>query len=504
MNKIIKLHWNNYLNSNSGKEVVAAFDKLTDPNATMEELLQLAFRFDPEFFRNTSTNERNQELGFLDFFNNEIQNIRSEIDKLEQEGSYIDYKTLSSIFFCENEDMDFEDIPQSTFKSELGANLLWSIVLSRYFPEYYIPNFFPMQFIYLKKIAEKYDIELPDMPNRSDYKGRWLYYDEICKLLNEFAIENDIQSLSELCAFLYGYEMSVIKEEMEYEHRKPMPDVPEQAWILVGNYGEAEKSMKEGFWQSSPFTSKGDILVFYEKSPVKKLNSVWTALEDGFIDPFGHYYSFSYIGNKIEIPDDKAISYADFKNSDYFKTRDKKGNFVSKNFQDVSGWQVTFDDYAEIKRMLLEKGFDVDRLPKLYEPIKVGDVKIEHEKDVSEQLLIPLLEQMGFSLSRIQIMSQIDLNSILNELIYKIAGVLLPMIYVMIASNRLIAAQVSDGSMAYVLSTPTNRKTVVRTQYVFLIMTVSIMYVAITVAAVSSELISYLISKSAILIDSQS
>jgi ABC-2 type transport system permease protein len=91
-------------------------------------------------------------------------------------------------------------------------------------------------------------------------------------------------------------------------------------------------------------------------------------------------------------------------------------------------------------------------------------------------------------------MSQIDLNSILNELIYKIAGVLLPMIYVMIASNRLIAAQVSDGSMAYVLSTPTNRKTVVRTQYVFLIMTVSIMYVAITVAAVSEKYFSIEIS----------
>jgi hypothetical protein len=157
-----------------------------------------------------------------------------------------------------------------------------------------------------------------------------------------------------------------------------------------------KKTMKEGFWQSSPFTSKGDILVFYEKSPVKKLNSVWTALENGFIDPFGHYYSFSYIGNKIEIPDDKAISYADFKNSDYFKARDKKGNFVSKNFQDVSGWQVTFDDYAEIKRLLLEKGFDIEKLPKLYEPVKVGNVKIEHEKDVSEQLLIPLLEQMGW------------------------------------------------------------------------------------------------------------
>jgi len=410
MKKIVKLHWNNYLNSDSGKEVVAAFDKLSAPDASMEELLQLACRFNPEFFRNISTNERKRILNYLDFMNEEIKGIYSEIEKLNREGAYIDYKSLSCIFFCENDDMGFDDIPQNIFKSELSTNLPLSMVLSRYFPEYYIPNFFPFQFIYLKKIAEKYDIDLPDMPNRSDYKGRWNYYDEMCKLLNEFAIENDIQSLSELCAFLYGYEMSVIKEEMNDEHNKPIPDVPEQAWILVGNFGEAEKTMKEGFWQSSPFTSKGDILVFYEKSPVKKLNSVWMALEDGFEDPFGPYYSYSYIGNKIEIPDEMAISYADFKNSSYFANRDKKGNFVSKNFQDVSGWQVTFDDYAEIKRILKNKGYDISRLPSLYEPIKVGDVKIEHEKDVSEQLLIPLLEQMGWK-KEIDFKAEVEFNA---------------------------------------------------------------------------------------------
>lgn len=64
------------------------------------------------------------------------------------------------------------------------------------------------------------------------------------------------------------------------------------------------------------------------------------------------------------------------------------------------------------------------------------------------------------------------------------------MIYVMIASNKLICAQVSDGSMAYVLSTPTNRKTVVRTQYVFLILSILAMYIVITVAAFSSDAIS--------------
>ena len=111
--------------------------------------------------------------------------------------------------------------------------------------------------------------------------------------------------------------------------------------------------------------------------------------------------------------------------------------------------------------------------------------------------ILGLLEKMGFSLSRIQVMSQIDLNSILNELIYKIAGVLLPMIYVMISANKLIAAQVSDGSMAYVLSTPTNRKTVIRTQYLFLFLSIFAMYIVIFASAFSSEAIANAIQMSA-------
>ena len=109
--------------------------------------------------------------------------------------------------------------------------------------------------------------------------------------------------------------------------------------------------------------------------------------------------------------------------------------------------------------------------------------------------ILGLLEQMGFSLSRIQTMSQIDLNSVMNDLIYKIAGVLLPMIYVMITCNKLIAAQVSDGSMAYTLSTPTNRKTVVRTQYVFMIASLFLMYAIITICAYVSGAIAYFITK---------
>ncbi len=117
------------------------------------------------------------------------------------------------------------------------------------------------------------------------------------------------------------------------------------------------------------------------------------------------------------------------------------------------------------------------------------------EEGLSWLKILGLLQRMGFNLGRIQIMSQIDLNSILSELVYKIAGVLLPMIYVIIISNKLVASQVSDGSMAYVLSTPTNRKTVVRTQFLYLILSIIAMYIVITSAAFISELIAHIIAR---------
>lgn len=128
----------------------------------------------------------------------------------------------------------------------------------------------------------------------------------------------------------------------------------------------------------------------------------------------------------------------------------------------------------------------------IFTSIDMGKVS-QYVKDENMQWLqiLGLLDNMGFSLDRIAIMSQIDVNSVMNELVYKIAGVLLPMIYVMIVANRLLASQVNDGSMAYVLSTPTNRKTVVRTQYIFMITSLFLMYLVITLGAVFSGIIAF-------------
>ena len=53
---------------------------------------------------------------------------------------------------------------------------------------------------------------------------------------------------------------------------------------------------------SNQETKKGDILVHYETSPISAITCLWIAQVDGVIDPFTHYYSNTYISNRIAIP----------------------------------------------------------------------------------------------------------------------------------------------------------------------------------------------------------
>lgn len=420
MKKISQINWKRYKESTEGKEAIALFDKLQTSEATPIDFINAGKRYDNQFFKAFSKKEEEKLFDALSFIDNALDETLTEENMPETVGDCIAlYYVLSCSFVKDEKSEDtFETLPQAAFKFILGDNILFSSMLYAYVPDFFIPNYFVMQFVYLKKFAEKYEIELPETPNRSDYKDRWTYYLELCNIFFEFANENDIRSGPELCAFLYDYELPVLKEEIEAEETKDLPKYPGRAWLIVGNYGEGEKDMESGFWQANQLTSKGDILLFYEKTPVKKLNSVWIALQDGVVDPFFHYYSNTYIGKKINIPEDKALTFDDFKNSGYFQTKGKKeikdakgnvkrdengeilytyeGNYVRKNFQDTSGWSVSNKDYAEIKRMLEAKGFDTSVLPQLYEPKKIGNIVITNEYDVSEKLLMPMLDEMGW------------------------------------------------------------------------------------------------------------
>lgn len=70
----------------------------------------------------------------------------------------------------------------------------------------------------------------------------------------------------------------------------------------------------------------------------------------------------------------------------------------------------------------------------------------------------------------------------LAKTFYGIQGILLPIVFIIMTANSLVASQVDRGSMAYLLSTPTKRSTVVLTQATYMIMSLIAMVLIITVA----------------------
>jgi len=68
-----------------------------------------------------------------------------------------------------------------------------------------------------------------------------------------------------------------------------------------------------------------------------------------------------------------------------------------------------------------------------------------------------------------KILTITTLCGLLAETIYGIFGILLATIYSFVVANSLIASEVDRGSLAYILSTPVKRMSVVVTKAVFLI-----------------------------------
>lgn len=99
-------------------------------------------------------------------------------------------------------------------------------------------------------------------------------------------------------------------------------------------------------------------------------------------------------------------------------------------------------------------------------------------KAISGSLLDSLPSEVSDALEDI---GQADLYTlIVGSIFYKLAGLLLPIIYMIMASNNLISGQVDSGSMAYVLSTSIKRKTVAFTQAVYLVGSLLAMFLLTT------------------------
>ncbi len=101
------------------------------------------------------------------------------------------------------------------------------------------------------------------------------------------------------------------------------------------------------------------------------------------------------------------------------------------------------------------------------------------------------LTAMGVDAEKLTAMSTMDIDKFIQDMYYTMAGVMLAMIYVIVTANKLVAAQVDRGSMAYVLSTPTKRSTVMWTQMLFMVLSLFGMFFITAGAGLLTQWIGY-------------
>lgn len=101
--------------------------------------------------------------------------------------------------------------------------------------------------------------------------------------------------------------------------------------------------------------------------------------------------------------------------------------------------------------------------------------------DLTSSLLDKLPTAVSTSLIEIKDMNIYGL--VVGTIFYRIAGLLLPIVFTIMTANSLLAGQVDSGSLAYVLSTPIKRRKVTLTQMTFLVSSLLAMFILTTIAS---------------------
>lgn len=272
------------------------------------------------------------------------------------------------------------------FEVLLGVIIPLSFAASKYSPDYFYPYLFALRFPDFISVLNVLDINLPEIPKRTEYERRFEYYWTFCQILGE--IRNRFHlTHTETCVFIYDFLPSIIEGE-----KATLPEAT-QCWFIGGRICKEDVHGDKSIWQVNKDTRPGDILVHYETSPISAVTTIWRAQSNGCTDPFFRFNTYAVIGNRVNVP---HISLSELKQDGYFSTFP----LTKKNFQGVNGFRMDSGAYQELLRMLSVKGADISLLPKLYAPEIVPNPGIVIEHDVEEMLIIPLLESLGLEINR--------------------------------------------------------------------------------------------------------
>lgn len=258
------------------------------------------------------------------------------------------------------------------------------------------PILLPTRFDIIQRNCNALGIEMPAIPRTNDYKLYLSYFYDICESWNSFQKDNDLTD-AELCACIYDFASMLLSPEESTNSDLPKPT---NVW-LTGASGKCDFAFldtlgveagdnRENIWACNERTRRGDIIVLYCTTPRSYIHSIWRSNSGGIFNPFDYYHSRTTICNGVRTP---QITFNDLKNDEYMS----QIPIVRKNLQGINGVELSAQDYSELLRLIEQKGGDISALPKLYESEDVDFGEIKLEKDVEENILIPMLRKLGYN-----------------------------------------------------------------------------------------------------------
>lgn len=391
-----KKMWNLYKDSENGKKVIELFNPDAENiNAGIEGMFEYAMKW------GSNVNPQHASIwAFLFYTNFTAKNILGEENPTREEfEKFIDSFDIVESEMDEEGNVTFYDDAKSVwikaddFRKKVAIVHLLSAFLYYHF-DIFKPILLQSHYDIIQRNCDALGIELPPIPHAKDYKAFLLYYYDVCEAMNSFQKEQELSD-AEFCACLYDFAPMLIDDGEKADLPKPV-----NVW-LTGSAGKGDFEYLDklgkgldyntgNIWACNERTRRGDIIVVYCNAPRSYIHSIWRANSAGIFNPFDYYHCRTTVCDGVRVPE---ISFKDLKADGYFS----QVPIVRRNLQGINGIELTAQDYSELLRFIIEKGGDISALPKLFEggDIDFGEIKLE--KDVEENILIPMLQRLGYS-----------------------------------------------------------------------------------------------------------
>lgn len=377
--------WQNYLNSGgreTAKDFKYAVEEFENLKKYADKIADLHKVYCPSKYLNQSLKQ--DIINLLNYVESgELPYSCYELARLPDGKEY----TINDIikFFYKNINQPDEKLSPSQIFEEFSVGIeFYTTFIFLVFPEIFIPYYFRCNFNVLEKIADEFEIKLPEIPVKKDYKGRFFYYGELCQAFYDFRMKHNM-SQYEFCAFLYDFAPKYIGGINSYI----ITDLPSArgAYFIGGTKDDEFLSDEKDIitpWQCNPETMAGDNIVMYLKYPISAVDSIWRSISVGFNDPFFYYYRCTYIAKPVKI---NKVTQKQLQEDSLFKDVP----IVKKNMQGVNGVEL----YPKVYNHLLDLAHS--DLPKLVFLENVETPDIQREKDVENKLIKPFLNDLGYS-----------------------------------------------------------------------------------------------------------